>query len=106
MSSSTNRNPSSQPPVFKDGWKDGEDDYTEVFSRKNSHKMKQQDNRSHSMNTRSTSSGPTVIIEQITYDKSPYSQVAYDINKPISLVENPQGGQQSQMNTSNKMGNN
>ncbi|RGB27888.1 hypothetical protein C1646_768513, partial [Rhizophagus diaphanus] len=68
--------------------------------------MKQQDNRSHSMNTRSTSSRPTVMIERTTYDKSPYSEATHNINKPISSVENPQGSQQSQTNISNKIGNN
>ncbi|RGB37723.1 hypothetical protein C1646_756581 [Rhizophagus diaphanus] len=107
MSGSMNRNPSShQLPVFKSRWKDGEDDYTEVFSRKNSRKMKLQDNRSYSMNTKSTNSGPTVMIEHPAYDKSLYSQAARDINKPTSSVENLQGGQQSQTNTLNEIGNN
>jgi len=130
MSGSTDRNPSSQPPNNnKEGRKDvfnmnvggqkvdiynpqsfstftSQDgsDYTEVLSKKNARKQQkqqqQQTPKQHTMTTRSSSTGPQVVIEQRGYDKSAYHQAASSVSS-----RRPKGGPQFQSIPPNESGN-
>ncbi|CAB4422888.1 unnamed protein product [Rhizophagus irregularis] len=126
MSGSMNRNPSSQAPDNnKDGRKDvfnltvggqkvsstqqsfstftpqDEPDFTEVLSKRNVRKQQKQQQqqipRQHTMTTRSSNTGPQVIIEQQNYDKSAYQQAASSVSS-----RRPQGGSQFQTTPPNE----
>ncbi|CAB4423420.1 unnamed protein product [Rhizophagus irregularis] len=62
-----------------------EQDFTEVLSKRNVRKQQkqqqqQQTPKQHTMTTRSSSTGPQVVIEQRSYDKSAYQQAASSIS--------------------------
>ncbi|CAB4442133.1 unnamed protein product [Rhizophagus irregularis] len=91
MSGSMNRNPSSQPPNNnKDGRKDVLN-LTVVLSKRNvrkQHKQQQQQtSKQHTMTTRLSSTGPQVVIEQRSYNKSAYQQAASSVSS-----RKPHGG--------------